>query len=131
MQKKDKKEKYIKVVGFSTPTGFQTSSRVVRPQENGMEQKRSWNDLMEETEGFNLYAQILCLLVGVLLIVGTGVMYKRLGGIDGLLNQEMCAKYGVTEYAVSLGCLVMFPILSIICFYLFLKKIIKRKSEIE
>ena len=118
--KKRKKDfqKSIKVVDFSSDSGFKFSERVVNPQENGIIKKKGWSELRDETEGISLYGNIFWLLIGVISLFMAVRSYQNIGGLEYVMSE------GVNLNLVS-G-LILFAVISIICFCFVIKNLIKK-----
>ena len=122
--KKRKKDfqKSIKVVDFSSASGFKFSERVVNPQENGIIKKKGWSELRDETEGISLYGNIFWLLIGVISLCMAVRSYQNIGGLEGAMSE------GVNLDLVS-G-LILFAVISMICFSFIVKNTIKKLKRI-
>ena len=118
--KKRKKDfqKSIKVVDFSSASGFKFSERVVNPQENGIIKKKGWSELRDETEGISLYGNIFWLLIGVISLFMAVRSYQNIGGLEYVMSE------GVNLNLVS-G-LILFAVISMVCFCLVIKNLIKK-----
>lgn len=104
--KGNRKKKYV--VGYNHSShGFLIPPRVVNPQENGITQKRSWNELTEETNGFKIYLKVFCLVLGIVCIALSVTLYRNLGTVGIALNREtfevfLTAIIGVVFLAFSI-----------------------------
>lgn len=118
--KKEKKDykRSMGVRGFSSASGFQFREGVVNPQENGIIKKKGWSELRDETEGISLYGNVFWLLIGVISLCMAVRSYQNIGGLDGNMSE------GVNLDLVS-G-LILFAVISIICFCFVIKNLIKK-----
>mgnify|MGYP003425378444 FL=1 len=116
-RKKDLKNS-MGVIGFSSASGFQFREGVVNPQEKGKKKKKGWSELREETEGISLYGNIFWLLIGVISLIMALRSYQNIGGLDGIMSEGI-------NLDLLIG-LVLFAIVSIICFCFTANNLIKK-----
>lgn len=80
---------------------------------------------IKEDETTKLSTKVILFFVGIGFLVATVLNYKYLGGIQGIISFEMLEAEGdMINYVTAVACLVIFPIISVLC----LVKVFKRKK---
>lgn len=76
----------------------------------------------EDNGGYKVYTRVFFFALAVLFVGLTVINYNYLGGIEGIIAEEMLTIKKFEEYWTSLGCLVVFPVMAVVCLVMAFKR---------